>query len=167
MKESVWNRKAPIHRHDLQKRMYILPLLYCHQQIIIIFTFIKYICVIKVKIHYPDLRVILPQLIPQKIHMMAPVTPDKHQVFSVKILYAKLILLGKVMVYRNSTAYRLPRYFQSGTPAKSKHRFIENPRHHINILPQVCKYFPCIFRRVVVWNQLKFNIRTLILDLRS
>ena len=73
MEQAVWDAVIPFHRNHFQKRVYICPSRNRQQNIIAVFTAIKNIRIIKIKIHDLNLWVVLPEVIPKLIYIMAPV----------------------------------------------------------------------------------------------
>ena len=62
MEQAKRNGITPVHWQDLEQRMDISPVFNGHQNTIIVFTLVKYINIIKVKIYYVYLRMIFPQV---------------------------------------------------------------------------------------------------------
>lgn len=167
MQKSKRNRISPVHRKDFQQRMHISPVLHCHQYTIIVLTLIERSHIIKIKIHNMYLGMIFPQIIPQKIHIMAPVPAHEHQIFSIQILHRQTVFLRQAVMDGNRAADRLPGNLQSFALTEIQHRLIKNSGDHINVLSQISKDLPRIFRCVVERDQLKLNVRTVSLQLRS
>ena len=92
MQQAIGNRVFPFYGYHLKQRMDVIPYLNRHQHIIAVFTAVKYIHTVKIKIHDLDLTVILPDIVPKSVHVMAPVTMHQHQIFPVQILYVQLLL---------------------------------------------------------------------------
>ena len=86
MQQSIRNAVIPFYWNHFEQRVYIFPSLNGHQNIIAVFAAIECLHAVKVKIDNMNLTVILPNLIPQLIHIMAPASVHKHQVFTIQIL---------------------------------------------------------------------------------
>ena len=66
---------------------------------------------------------------------------------------------------RHSAADRLARKLQCRTLAQGQHGLVEDPCHHIDVLPQMSQNLPGVFRGVVIGNQLELNAGTVLLNL--
>ena len=165
MEKAIRNRVIPLHRQNLKQGMDVLPFRNSHQNAVVVFTLVKYFRIIEIKIYDLYLRMILPQLIPQKIHIMTPVTFYQHQFFAIQILYRQPVLFRQPVMNGHRTADWLPGDFQSRALPQTEHGLIKNTGHHIDVLSQICKDLSGIFRGVVKRNQLKFDARTIILQL--
>ena len=66
----------------------------------------------------------------------------------------------------NGAAQGLAEKFKAGALAQLQHGFIEDARHHINVLPQVFQNFPGVFRGVLKGDQLELDLRAEGVDLR-
>ena len=146
--------------------MDIVPCLDCHQHVITVFTTVKHIYAVKVKIHNLNLAVILPNIIPKHIHIVAPVPVHQHQLLSIQILNGQTVFTGKTMVDGNRTTDRLPGNFKTRTVSQIQHCVIKNPRDHINMLSKVLQNLSGILRCIFIGNKLKFDFRAKLMNLR-
>lgn len=145
----------------------MIPCLDCHQDIIAVFAPVKGFHTVKVKVHDLNLGMVLPDFIPEHIHIMAPVPLHQHQPFSVQILNSQMIFIGEAVVDGYRTANRLSGYLKTVAVSQIQHRIVKNACHHIYVLSQIFQYLPCIFRCIFKGDELKFNLRAEFVNLRS
>lgn len=107
MQQSIMECCDSILLESLEQRVYIFPSLNGHQNIIAVFAAIECLHAVKVKIDNMNLTVILPNLIPQLIHIMAPASVHKHQVLTIQILNRQPISFCQFVMNGYSTAQRL------------------------------------------------------------
>ena len=93
----------PFYGDDLQQRMDIRPLPDGNHHIIGILTAVKYLHIIKVKVHNMDLAVVLPDVIPEPVNIMAPVPAYHHQILPIQIADLQDALFRQRMVYGHRT----------------------------------------------------------------
>ena len=65
--------------------MYARPAGNGQQHVVGAFAAVEHVHAVKIKIYYVNLRVMLPQVVPQLIHIVAPAAVHQHQVFAVKV----------------------------------------------------------------------------------
>ena len=98
MHDSKGNRVGPIHRQNLEHRMNIVPIINGHNDIIVVFTLIKYIHTQKVKINDVNLGMILPKVVPHHVQITVPIAAYEHKIFSIQILNRQKFLGGQRMI---------------------------------------------------------------------
>ena len=74
---------SPIHRQNLEQWVDISPIFHCHEDTVIILALVKCRYIIKIEIHNLDLWVVLPNVIPEQIYVMAPIPAHEHQFLSI------------------------------------------------------------------------------------
>lgn len=73
----------PCNRNDLQQRMRIRTAGNRRQHIVCILAAIKHVHAIKIKIHNMYLRMMLPEVVPQLVNIMAPAAMHEQQIFAI------------------------------------------------------------------------------------
>lgn len=85
MENAIRNAVIPFHWDYIQKRMDSCPTGNSQQNVIGVLTAIEHIHVVKVEIYDMDLRMVLPEVISELIHIMAPSPVHQHEIFAIKI----------------------------------------------------------------------------------
>ena len=85
MENAIGNAIIPFHWDYLQKRMDSCPTGDRQQNVIGVLAAVEHIHVVKVEIYDMDLRMVLPEVIPELIHIMAPAPVHQHEIFAIKI----------------------------------------------------------------------------------
>ena len=67
------------------------------------------------------------QIIPQLIHIAAPVTPHQQKILSVEIFHRQSVPSGQPVVDGYGAAQRLPGQLQPRALTQAQHGFIKNP----------------------------------------
>lgn len=74
VEDSVWNAVVPLHRNHLQQRMDVRPPRDGQQHIVGVLASIEDVHAVEIEFHDVDLGMMLPKVVPQCIHIMAPPT---------------------------------------------------------------------------------------------
>ena len=154
---------APVHRQDLEQRMDIAPVLHRHQHAVVVFALVESIHAVKIKVHDLDLGMVFPQIVPQQVHIVAPVPAHQHQPLAVQVLYGQRFLLGQPVVDRHGAADGFPGDLQPGAPAQVEHGLVKDARHHIDALAEVGQDLTGVFGGVVKGDQLELDARVVLL----
>ena len=85
MENAIGNAIIPFHWDYLQKRMDSCPAWNRQQHIVGVLAAVEHIHVVKVEIYDMDLRMVLPEVISELIHIMAPSPVHQHEIFAIKI----------------------------------------------------------------------------------
>ena len=107
---------------------------------------IKNIHAVNIKIHNLNLRVVLPEIVPQPIHIMTPATMHQQQVFTMKVGKLQSILYRQPMMNGHCTLKWRAYQFQSGTAAQCQHGFVKNAAHDVDTSAQIAQNLPGIFQ---------------------
>ena len=83
MEQAEGDGIAPIHGENLQERMDIPPVFNGHEDTVIVFALVEDGHIIEIEVLNLYLRVVFPQVIPEKIHIVAPVPVHQHQLFPI------------------------------------------------------------------------------------
>lgn len=134
------------------------PISDSQQNVIGVLTAVEHIHVVKVEIYDMDLRMVLPQIVPKLIDIVAPATVHQQQILPIEVRNLQLVFVRQPVVDGDCTAEAPPRQFQPGTAPQVQHGLIKNTAYNINVFAEIGKNFPCIFRRVLKGHDLEFNI---------
>ena len=159
MEDAVGNAVLPFHGYDLQQRMDIGPAGDGQQHIVGVFAAIEHIHAVKIEVHNMDLGMVLPQIVPQLIHIVAPAPVHQHQIFSIQISNLQFIFCGQTVVDGYGAVERAANQFQPGTAPQVQHGVIENAAYDVDVLAQVGKNLSCVLRGILKGNDLEFDVR--------
>ena len=105
-----------------------------------------------------NLRVVLPQIVPKLIDIVAPAAVHQQQILPIEVRNLQLVFVRQPVVDGDCTAEAPPRQLQPGTAPQVQHGLIKNTAYNINVFAEIGKNFPRIFRRVLKGHDLEFNI---------
>ena len=144
--------------------MNIRPILNRHHQIVAVFTLIENPHGKKIEINDVNLRMILPEIIPQNIQIAVPAAANQHEIFTVQIFDGKPCAGSQRVRNRHCAANRLLGQLKCRAPACFQKWFIKRARHNVNLITEVAQNLPRIFRRVFKRNKLETDFRAYLLD---
>ena len=85
MENAIGNAVISFHWDYLQKRMDSCPTGNSQQNVIGVLTAVEHVHAVKIKIHNVNLRMVLPEVIPELIDIVAPAAVHQHEIFAIKI----------------------------------------------------------------------------------
>ena len=106
---------------------------------------------------------VFPQIVPQQVHIVAPVPAHQHQPLAVQVPDGQGLFLGQTVVDRHRAADGLPGDLQPGAPAQVEHGLVKDARHHVDVLAQVGQDLTGVLGGVVEGHQLELDVRVVLL----
>ena len=129
------------------------------QHIVGVLAAVEHVHAVKIKIHNVNLRVVLPQIVPKLIDIVAPAAVHQQQILPIEVRNLQLVFVRQPVVDGDCTAEAPPRQLQPGTAPQVQHGLIKNTAYYINVLSEICKDLSRIFRGVLKGDDLKFDVR--------
>lgn len=157
VEEAEGNGAVPRHGENFQERMDVLPGADGEKEPTFILAAVKNGGVIEIKVHDADIRMVLGEVLPERIDGRVPAPPDDHERFSCQIFHGEAVFCSQRMMERNGAAERLwPEGKRRAFPAR-KEIGIEKAGNNINRLAQMCQNVPRVFRRIFEGDELEFQ----------
>ena len=135
------------------------------QHVVGVLTAVEHVHTVKFKIHNVYLRVVLPQIVPELIDIVAPAAVHQQQVFPVKVRNLQHVLFCQSVVDGNGAAKSPSDQLQSRAAPQLQRGLVEDAAHHANVLAEAAENFPCVFQRVLKGDDLEFDVRAALVDL--
>lgn len=104
MEDPVGDAVFPFDGNDFQKRVDIGPTGDRQQHVVGILTAVEHVHTVKLEIHNVNLRVVLPQIVPKLIDVVAPAAMHQQQVFPIEVGNWQFVLFRQPVVDRNGAA---------------------------------------------------------------
>lgn len=163
MQDAVGDAVCPVHGDDLEQRMHAGPAGNGQQHVVAVFAAVEHLQVIQLEFLHVDFGVVLLDIVPQRVHMVAPAPAHQHERLAVEVGKLQPLLRRQPVPQRDRAAERLAGQLRARAAAQLQHGLVEDAAHHVDVPAQMGQDFPGVFRRVVKGENLKPDIRAALL----